>query len=157
MAAYVDAALELEESPSFGTSPAPTVAPLVASTRAASDATAATVAAVAPAWAFQQPQHPRGSSFKKQAALAARPLMEQVSDDELNRSAAGCSYSCCCGGSALLALDVDACSCAPPSVLPKLAASAGNRLPDGTPLVAATFFADLAQHGSVYQHCLGRS
>lgn len=79
-------------------------------------------------------------------------------------SSAGCSWSggAGLGGAALLDLEDDACSRPTPQRCHQQPGQPGQRqhaaqlLPDGTPLVAATFWDDLLARGSVFQHCTRR-
>lgn len=123
-------------------------------------AASADAAAPGAVWAWKRQQ-------QLKPAIAAQQVDASFSDElSACTSSPGCSYT---GPAALEAsmLDLadDACS-APPQLAARhaqehsvaAAAAAGplQVLPDGTPLVAATFFEDLAAKGSLYQYCLQR-
>ena len=143
MAAF-DCFLDLDPEPqAMATSPQATAA-AAASPSAGSDATAV--------WAFD-----------------AKPKQQTAADSEGEHSqhtaSPGCSYSGSAGLAAgLLDLQDDACSAPTPlrqrwpaqptQQQQQQAKQAAALLPDGTPLVAATFFDDLMQRGSVYQYCV---
>jgi len=145
MAAF-DCFLDLDPEPqAMATSPQAT-APAAASPSAGSDATAV--------WAFD---------------ADAKPKQHTAADSEGEHSqhtaSPGCSYSGSAGLAAgLLDLQDDACSAPTPlrqrwpaqptQQQQQQAKQAVALLPDGTPLVAATFFDDLMQRGSVYQYCV---
>ncbi|PRW57189.1 hypothetical protein C2E21_3840 [Chlorella sorokiniana] len=144
--AALDCFLDLEPEPqAMAASPGATTA-AAASPSAGSYATAV--------WAFDPKP--------KQQAVA------HSEDDDLSQqhtASPGCSYS----GSAALAaglleLQDDACSAPTPlrqrwqaqQQQQQHAKQAAALLPDGTPLVATTFFDDLMQRGSMYQYCVRR-
>ncbi|PSC72190.1 hypothetical protein C2E20_4392 [Micractinium conductrix] len=133
--AALDCFLELEQ----GASPAPG--------RPAAPARAAASAPSPLAWLWKQQQ--------LKAQQQRQQQQQDLSDDESAcTSSPGCSYSAGAAAQAgLLDLADDACSSSGVPASPATA-SAAQRLSDGTPLVAAAFFDDLAAGGSLYQYCL---
>ena len=146
--AALDCFLDLDPEPQAMAVSPQAAAAVAASPSAGSDATAV--------WAFDPKP-------KQQAAAAD-------SEDEhslQHTGSPGCSYSGAAGLAAgLLDLQDDACSAPTPlrqrwqaqqAAQQQPAKQAAALLPDGTPLVAATFFDDLMQRGSVYQYCVRRA
>lgn len=166
--AALDFFLELEPLGEPGVSPAP--APPACGSP--SDASADTAVA---AWAFKAPHAAKPQlPQKRQRQLDAYSTDEEEEPEaqpELSTSP-GCSYSAPAGLAAgLLDLEDDACSA--PALRHAAAAAQQQQaaqqwqqqqqargaaavaavLPDGVPLVAATFFDDLAAGGSVWRYC----
>lgn len=145
--AALDCFLDLDPEPQALAASPQAPAAAAASPSAGSDATAV--------WAFKP----------KQTAAAAA---DDDDDSQQCTASPGCSYSGAAGLVAgMLELEDDACSAPTPlrqrHPQPKQQQQQPRQqapvalLPDGTPLVAATFFDDLAQRGSLYQYCLQRA
>lgn len=115
-----------------------------------------------------------GSDATALWTLDPKQPKQQAAEDEADElslqhtASPGCSYSGSAGLAAgLLDLQDDACSAPTPlrqrwqapqqQAQQHQAKQAAALLPDGTPLVAATFFDDLMQRGSVYQYCVQRA
>lgn len=168
--AALDFFLELEPVDAPGVSPA-AAQPACGSPSAASADTAVA------AWAFKAPPH----AAKPQLPQKRQRQLDAYSTDEEEEGGAGqagpelsaspgCSYSAPAGLAAgLLDLEDDACSA--PAQQQQAAQQQQRRqlgrgrgrgaaatlvLPDGVPLVAATFFDDLAAGGSVWRYCTQR-
>lgn len=157
--AALDVFLELEPLEALGACPAgaPAAGLGCGSPSAASAGTAA------PLWAFKQ--QPKAQPHKRQRQLDAYSTDEEEAELEEEFSVSpGCFYSADAGlAGGLLELDDDACSMPVQHHQQQVGEQQQRQqqkeavqLPDGTVLVAATFFDDLAARGSVYQYCLSQ-